>query len=177
MPFFSLLMSKCRLMPFKLSKRLFLSFLLLSSSIHYSQAQEQEVTFWPKVIPLEQISITIYQPEAESFNGQILNVRSAFNIFDGTRLPIFGALWFRARVHIDRSTNSVFYDNLEMVDVNFPDVTAAKKQELRKLLNAVMPTWQFNSSLADFSNVVDIINVSNESSVALNNSPPNIYYE
>lgn len=142
-----------------------------------SDAKASQIALWPKVIPLEQISITIYQPEAESFNGDILEVRSAFNIFDGTRLPIFGALWFRARVHIDRSSNSVFYENIQMVDVNFPDITTAKKEEFRKLLDVVIPTWQFNSSLDDFTNAVEIIKVGNESSVALNNNPPNFFYE
>ncbi len=158
---------------------LLFSSLLIYPNLSFGQdsSQTQPMTYWPKVIPLEQLSITIYQPEAESFNGDIIEVRSAFNIFDGTRLPIFGALWFRARVHIDRSKNSVFYENIEMVDVNFPDLTSAKKDELRKLLAAVIPTWQFNSSLNDFTEVINIIKVGNESSVALNNNPPNIYYE
>jgi hypothetical protein len=153
---------------------LYISFLLLSLN---AIGQSNEVALWPKVIPLEQISITIYQPEAESFNDNVLEVRSAFNIYDGTRLPIFGALWFKARVNIDRASNSVFYDNIEMVDVNFPDVTSAKKEEFRKLLDAVIPTWQFNSSLADLSGVVATTQVGNESSVKLENNPPNIYYE
>jgi len=142
-----------------------------------ARAQSTEVALWPKVIPLEQISITIYQPEAESFSNNILEVRSAFNIYDGTKLPTFGALWFRARVHIDRASNSVYYDNIEMVDVNFPDATTAKKTEFRKLLEAVIPTWQFNSSLADFAGSIEIVDLGNESSVELDNNPPNIYYE
>ena len=155
-----------------------ISFIISTQALaQQSAAETVQVALWPKVIPLEQLSITIYQPEAESFAGDILEVRSAFNIFDGTQLPIFGALWFRARVHINRSTNKVFYDDIEMVDVNFPDVTSAKKDELRKLLDAVIPTWQFNSSLDDFTSSVDIIKVGNESSIALNNSPPNIFYE
>jgi hypothetical protein len=163
--------------------RHFLSFIILSLLVstqvlaQQTAAESSQIALWPKVIPLENISITIYQPEAESFNGDILEVRSAFNIYDGTKLPIFGALWFSARVHIDRSNNSVFYENIKMVDVNFPDATTDKKEELRKLLDVVIPTWQFNSSLADFSSAVEIINVGNESSVALNNSPPNIFYE
>ena len=119
------------------------------------QAQSEQTALWPKVIPLEQMSITIYQPEAESFDGNTLQVRSAFNIYDGTRLPVFGAIWFKARVHIDRNTNSVFYENIEMVDVNFPDVTTDKKEEFNKLLEAVIPTWQFNSSLKDFTATID----------------------
>lgn len=165
-------------MPLYNSLRRFSCFITILAIISTNgQAQSEQTSLWPKVIPLEQMSITIYQPEAESFNGDILEVRSAFNIYDGTQLPIFGAIWFRARVHIDRSSNSVFYENIEMVDVNFPDITTDKKQRFRKLLNAVIPTWQFNSSLADFTNSVEIINVGNESSVALNNNPPNIYYE
>ena len=161
-----------------ISRLIAISLIISTQSLaQQSSAETQQIALWPKVIPLENISITIYQPEAESFNGDILEVRSAFNIYDGTSLPIFGALWFSARVHIDRSNNSVFYENIKMVDVNFPDATTDKKDEFRKLLDAVIPTWQFNSSLADFTSAVDIIKVGNESSVSLDNNPPNIFYE
>ena len=162
-----------------ISKLIKLSYLLFSIIffVHQSSAQSNKVALWPKVIPLEQITITIYQPQPESFNNNVLQVRSAFNIYDGTRLPIFGAIWFQARVHIDRASNSVFYDNIEMIDANFPDITTAKKNEFRELLDKVIPTWQFNSSLTDFAGIVDVVKVSNESSVKLDNNPPNIYYE
>ena len=140
-------------------------------------AQNQRNKYWPKVIPLEQISITIYQPEIESVTENQLEARAAFNIYDGTRLPIFGAIWLKARVHVDRAAKTVFYDNLEMIDVNFPDATATKKAEFKELLEAVTPTWEFNSSINDFYNTSEIIEVNDQSSNALDNNPPNIFYE
>jgi hypothetical protein len=160
---------------FFMPSTLIITLLIFAGSV---QAQAPQTgAYWPKVIPLKQLTITIYQPELEKFSGNTIHVRAAFNIFDGTRLPIFGALWFSARVAIDRHNNTVFYDNIHLVDVNFPDITTAKKQEFRDLLASVTPTWQLNSNLNDFSTAVDIIGIDEESSTSLNNSPPNIFYE
>ena len=140
-------------------------------------AQSQQNPLWPKVIPLEGFSITIYRPEIEDFSGNSLNARSAFSVYDGKNLPVFGAIWFRSQVHIDHAKNTVLYDNIQMVDVNFPDATTAKKNELRALLDAVTPTWQFNSDLSGLAAAVEVISVDNESSFSLNNNPPNVFYE
>ena len=152
-------------------------FLALATVSYPLTAQSQQASLWPKVIPLEGFSITIYQPEIENFSGNTLNARSAFNVYDGRNLPVFGAIWFRSQVHIDRAKNTVLYDNIQMVDVNFPDATTAKKNELRSLLEAVIPTWQFNSDLSGLADAVKVINVDNESSLSLNNNPPNVFYE
>jgi len=140
-------------------------------------AQETKQQYWPKIIPLEQITITIYKPEIESFNHNKIEVRAAFNIYDRTRLPIFGALWFSAMVHIDKSAKTVLYDNITMVNADFPDITEAKKKEFRELLKSVIPTWQFNASLDNLTIAVKNANTSEQSSNSLNNSPPNIFYE
>jgi hypothetical protein len=134
--------------------------------------------FWPKVIPLEQASLTIYKPELESFKGNVVEVRSAFNYYDGTRLPIFGAMWLRAVVHIDRTSDHVFFDKIEMIDANFPDVSNAKKQNLHELITSVSPDWQFNSSLTGFMEALTNAGLSQEDNPQkLLNDPPNIFYE
>ena len=133
--------------------------------------------YWPKIIPLDKASITIYSPEPESFSGDIIEVRSAFNYYEGTNLPVFGAMWLRARVHIDKPANHVFFDNIEMIDANFPDVTAAKKKNLQELIAAVAPSWQFNSSLDLFMQGLAKKGVANNSTSGLLNDPPNIFYE
>jgi len=45
------------------------------------------------------------------------------------------------------------------------------------LLASVTPTWQFSSDWADFTQAINLININNETSVALNNTPPNIFFE
>ena len=150
---------------------------LLSFSFSSAQNVISDKKYWPKHIPLEKASLTIYQPEVESFNGNSLEVRCAFNYYDGTKLPTFGAMWLKAQVHIDKSNNKVLFDKITMVDANFPDVTNAKKQNLHDLLEQVAPTWQFNSSLNDFMANLDLTILSNQGTKALKNDPPNIFYE
>ena len=92
-------------------------------------------------------------------------------------MPVFGAIWFRARVHVDRTKNTVLYDEIQLIDVNFPDITTAKKEEFRQLLTAVTPTWQFNSNLDELSKAVKTIRSDQTTTHKLNNTPPNIFYE
>lgn len=153
---------------------------LLVISIQAGQVWGQDGNskrFWPKIIPLEQASITIYAPQLESFAGNTIEVRSAFNYYDGTALPTFGAVWLKAQVHIDKTANHVFFDQVEMEDANFPDVTNAKKQNLRELISAVAPTWQFNTSLDQFMASLQKASIEADQSTGLINTPPNIYYE
>ncbi len=140
-------------------------------------AQNRPTANWPKVIPLAKLSITLYQPAVEGVNGNYLEARAAFNLFDGTRLPIFGALWLRARMHINQTTQTITYDKITILDVNFPEATAADKKEFMALLTTVAPTWQLESTLADLQQASAAVVAGQQASAALNNSPPNIFYE
>ena len=132
---------------------------------------------WPKTIKLEQLSITIYQPQIEVLHDNHVEARAAFNLFDGTRLPVFGAMWIKARVLVDRSQQSVIYDDLEVAAVHFPDANEADKEAFIGLLKAVMPTWNLRSTLNDFYAAATAIKIDNQSVEALHNEPPKIFYE
>ena len=151
--------------------------LLLSINSLPLSAQGQKSKYWPKQITLEKYQITIYQPEIERFSSNDLEARSAFHVYDGTNLPTFGAMWFKARVHIDRRNNTVFYDEIEVMNVNFPDATPEDIKEFTALIKAVAPTWSFNASLANLTSVVAYAREDHENTDRLNNKAPNIFYE
>jgi len=150
----------------------FILFLLVSCQLF---AQEQ-VSYWPKQIEVDEIIITIYAPEPESFNNNILNARAAFSIYDKTHLPVFGAMWFRCLVQTNTKTNEVYFTNIELVNAEFPYATADKIESLQNLIEAQAQTWHFNGNLKAFYKEIDVININNEFSEELKNNPPKIFY-
>ena len=153
------------------------SLFLLYGVFITADSAAQDYTHWPKQLQLENVLITIYGPEIESFEGNIIEGRSAFQVYDGRKLPVFGALWFRARVHIDRAAGSVFYDEIELIDLNFPDATQKQKNSFADLFNTAAPGWSFNSNLARFTEILSRQAQLAESSEKLNHEPPNVFFE
>ncbi len=155
-------------------KFMFAFFLVFLSS--YINAQEQE-SYWPKQIDLgDNYLMTIYSPEAENFENNILDARSAFSIYDNEHLPTFGAMWFRCRVLTDIKTNEVFFEDIRLMNANFPDATVETIEKLQQLIKDVVPNWHFNSNLKKFYEALQAINIKNEYSEDLRNNPPKIYY-
>ena len=139
------------------------------------QAQET-ISYWPKQIELDEFTITIYSPEPENFQNNILDARAAFSIYDGQHLPVFGAMWFSCRVQTNIKSNEVYFMDIQLVNANFPNANAENIEQLQKLIGEQAQFWQFNSNLKNFYSALDIINVNNEYNEELQNNPPKIYY-
>jgi len=76
---------------------------------------------WPRVYSEGDLNITIYQPQIDSWNGNILEARAAVAIRNaGMAQPRFGVAWIRARTDIDRESGFVALDKVELTKVNFP---------------------------------------------------------
>ena len=148
------------------------SFFFAAFIIH---AQETS-SFWPKQIEFEDVIFTIYTPEPEGFNNNILNARAAFSIYDKQHLPVFGAMWFRCLVQTDVKNNEVYYTNIELVNANFPNANAENVEYLQNLIEEQAQQWHFNSDLQAFYGEIEVININNEYNEAIKNNPPKIYY-
>jgi hypothetical protein len=77
---------------------------------------------WPKMIKTENgTQIKIYQPEPESFKGNILMFRSAISILEtGSDDPIFGAFWGTAKVETDRDNRILVIKSLDVTSIRIP---------------------------------------------------------
>ncbi len=150
-----------------------LFFFLLASLPSFAQEQK---AYWPKQLKLEGYTITIYRPEAEHFENNILDARSAFSVFDGEHLPVFGAMWFRARVLTDVKNNKVSFTGIRMMDASIHGADAQTIQQLQKLIAEAAPTWRFNSDLKKFYAALQPLLSKNEYGEQLLHKPPEIYY-
>lgn len=138
---------------------------------------QDPVSYWPKQIEIDDTYIiTIYDPEPEGFNNNIFNARAAFSIFDKEHLPVFGALWFRCRVHTNVKNNEVYFTHIQLVNANFPDANADNIEQLQNLIEEQAQSWNFSSDLKKFYSALDIIHINNEYNEELRSHPPKIYF-
>ena len=72
-------------------------------------AQSEPELGWPRQIDIPEGKIVIYQPDFDSFEGNILEGRSAISVTPtGKNEPVFGAFWFKCRVDTDSDERMVY---------------------------------------------------------------------
>ena len=79
---------------------------------------------WPKIINTDNgMQIKVYQPEPESFKGNILQFRSAISILEnGSNDPVFGAFWATSKVQTDRDNRTLTIMSLDVTSIRIPAI-------------------------------------------------------
>jgi hypothetical protein len=149
---------------------------ILSIIIPLSLNAQEPINYWPKQMELDGYVLTIYAPEPENFENNVLEARAAFSLFDKSHLPIFGAMWFRCFVHTDVKNNEVYFEDIQLVNANFPEVKAEDIQQLQRIISESSQQWSLNSNLSTFYKNLGSLEINNASSEALINHPPKILY-
>ena len=76
---------------------------------------------WPQVVQSGGDTITIYQPQIESWKDNLLKARSAVSVATkASAQPEFGVVLFSARTSVDRSNGTVDLENISIISVDFP---------------------------------------------------------
>jgi len=81
-----------------------------------SAAQDQ----WPMVLNTPKGTITIYQPQPESYTDGHFTMRAAFSAATKGKDPLFGALWATGFLEVDRETRMGTLTQLKVTDIRFP---------------------------------------------------------
>lgn len=91
-----------------------------------SNAQSTDSS-WPREIDSSLEHIIIYQPQPDSLEGNVLTGRAAVSLQAvNEKEPVFGALWFRSQVSVDRDAGIVTIEKTQILRAKFPD---AKPEE------------------------------------------------
>src|SRR5580765_3972550 len=79
---------------------------------------------WPKLINTDNgMQIKVYQPEPESFKGNVLMFRSAISVLEnGSNEPVFGAFWGTAKVETDRDNSALTFNTLDVTSIRIPAI-------------------------------------------------------
>ena len=144
---------------------------IFSSAI---QAQEMD---WPRDLKLDSGILTIYQPQVDDMEKDILQFRAAVAYkASGSQEPVFGAAWFESRVEIDREERMVKIVTLKVTDTRFPEGSENVRAEFEKAIKTGLPNWTVDFSLDDLLTSLEASEEQIAAANDLNMDPPDIIY-
>jgi len=150
--------------------------LLSSLFILIGQDDEKELS-WPRDIETEKGAvITLYQPQLESFENNILIGRMAVSFKSEGKDLVFGALWFSATLVTDLDVRTAVLNGLDITRTHFPDADPDKVETFARMLEEEIEGWDIELSLDRLLASLEVAEVQMEQSSNLNNNPPKIYY-
>ena len=152
----------------------FLSFLfslLLTPQLHSEELKE-----WPRDVKVSSGSITIYQPQVESLEDNILKGRAAIAYHGQGEGPVFGAVWFTARVEIDRASRTVHCQTLEITGTRFPKENKELEEEFSEAVKQGVEKGDLTSSLDELTTALAAVEQEQEQAADIKNDPPEIIY-
>ena len=161
------------------SRSFVLFFVFISISLlSFGQEQDEDAFEWPKELETKNKAIiTLYQPQLESLNGNILEGRMAITINPADKDIIFGAVWFKATMSTDKDSRIVTLEKMDIVRSHFPDIMEEEKvEQFARLLEDEMESWNLDMSMDRLSASLEEVENLKELSDQFNNDPPNIYF-
>ena len=148
--------------------------LLMLVSLPSVLAQESG---WPRTLPLEQGTVTIYTLQVDDMNDDIIRFRAAlaYRATAGSD-PVFGAGWFESRVEIDSASRIVHPIDLKVTEIRFPDGTDDVQTGLSAVLAQQSPGWNLDFSVDELDAALKQSEAESKVAQSLNTAPPRIVY-
>ncbi len=132
---------------------------------------------WPSEIFVPEGKIVIYQPQLESFEDDNLTARAAVSITNkGETEPVFGTVWLKARVIIDRNTRIVKLLDIDVTNSRFPHADPAKKEKLAGIIKEDIPKWNPTMSLDRLLTMIELVEKEKTAAKDFKTIPPKIIY-
>ncbi len=140
-------------------------------------AKEDLVDSWPREISVPQGVVVIYQPQPEKLEGNQLKARAAVSVeLKGATGPVFGAVWFEARMDTDRAERTATIADVSVTQVRFPEQDDAKVKKLSALLESEIPKWQLLISMDRLLTTLELAEKRSEATQQINTDPPKILF-
>ena len=136
-------------------------------------AQEEEKS-WPRVMEGTTYTVTVYEPQLDSWKDDEFEARAAVSVQEGDAGPVFGAVWISGRVDVDRDARMVDFFDIEIPTVTFPEASEEDLQRLASFLEQEIPKWDLEIALDRVIPLLDNAEVALAEASELNNSPPRI---
>ena len=150
---------------------------LLLSSGSVALSQDEPDSQWPREIETQEGVVSIFQPQVDSLDGNILKSRAAVMVRptnDGE--PVFGAVWIDTRVSTDMDTRMVVFEEVTVPRVRFPEASEEGQQGLIDLLTREIPTWNIELSIDRLIPMLDLAEKQLRAAEGFNDAPPKILF-
>lgn len=133
-------------------------------------AQDQ----WPLSVPAQNSTIIIYQPQPESYADGHVTARAAVALQERGKDPVYGAIWIKGFLEVDRDTRMGTLSQVEVTDVKSPGLTDSTRiKQFKDFLSAEVPKYTQPISI---DRLLASLEANNGSKPDLKNSPPRIIY-
>jgi hypothetical protein len=135
-------------------------------------------SYWPKEIRTAQGTITLYQLQPESLDGNNLCGRAALSLkVKGKNEPVFGAFWFMAQMFTDREERMITLESIRIDKIKFPDDLPLKDVEnIQSLLEEEIPTLSLVFPLDELLATIEENNSAKSGAEGLANDAPEILF-
>jgi len=140
-------------------------------------AEESTFAGWPQEIETQNGLVIVYQPQPEELNGDQLKARAAVSVeLKDSKEPIFGAVWFNARLETDRAERIATIADVKVTNVRFPDSDEANQKKLKDLLEREIPKWNMPIAMDQLLATLEVEAKRNVSAEKINTAPPEIIF-
>jgi len=155
---------------------LFILMPLLATFSLSAQAADDD-SIWPKEISTNKGTVVVYQPQPEKLSGDKLEGRAAVAIeIAGKDEPIFGAIWFEARLLTDRDEGTATISEVKITNVRLQEQDDNKTGKLKKLLEDEIPKWEIPISMDQLVASLNVLEARIESTKNIKTEPPKIIF-
>jgi len=129
---------------------------------------------WPRKTMYQGATISIYQPQLQSWTGNLLNAFSAVTIkTPGSEATNYGVIWFTARTEVDKVNRVVTLEDFSLTKRNFPTLPG-NGSAYTTAFQGDMP-WTQTMPLDELETSLTTTSVADEQKrIAVNNDPPTI---
>jgi hypothetical protein len=128
---------------------------------------------WPRVTTYQGATISIFQPQVESWTGNQLNARAAVRVKSASSTD-YGVIWISARTEVDKVNRVVTLEDPKITKQNFPTLpnngSSYASALLKDLPNKTIPLDMLEADLAATNAAAQ------QKTYELQNNPPIIYY-
>ncbi len=141
-------------------------------------AQNAGIDTWPRDIETASGDLIVYQPQPEKLEGETLEARAAISFEGkGASEPVFGVVWFKARLETDRDERLVTIADIEVTQSRFADQNDEKSAQLAKLLEKEIPKWDLEISLDRLISTIETRELQMQAVKDINTDVPTILFK
>lgn len=133
-----------------------------------------EQSDWPREIVTNKGLIVVYQPQPERLDGNKLKGRAAVSVeVQGQNTgPVFGVVWFDARLETDRSTRTAVITDVTINELRFPNQDEKRVEQLSNLLESEIPKWNLPIAMDELIASLETADSALDNAQQINTDPP-----
>lgn len=156
-------------------KKSFLFVAILFTCISFAQGTDTQDLNWPREFEHGNAKFVLYLPQLDNYNNNDLEGRMAVSVKFPDKDLIFGAIWFKAQMQVDKDNRTVLLEKMVIPSSNFPEFNEDNTKLVESILSKEIEKMGILLSLDHFLALLETLD-KHPKSDALNNNPPIIHY-